>query len=187
LIDIEHYIGRQVMANTPVPLGDAPLAAAGRDRLDACANGSGLCQAFDTTGAAIGEFAVAVRRRPMRGNDWEAALEEQFQTEPARALRRLGDRLLKEIRPRTKLPLLDRVGVDADGNLWARTLDNYGTPVATWVVFSPEGRPLAAVATRRRFQLVEIGRDYLLGFSRDDDGVEYIELYPFRAPWPPGS
>lgn len=184
LVEKEYYIGRNVMANAAVPLGHMPLAGAGRARVFACDNHAGTCQVFDTSGANVGMFSVGIRRRQMKGTDWEAALRDHYAAEPARAIRRTGDRLLKEIRPRSELPLIDRLRVDHADNVWVRTLDNYGSEVATWVVISPTGTLLRAVAMWRRFELTEIGADYLLGSSRDDDGVEYVELYRYPSDGP---
>jgi hypothetical protein len=86
---------------------------------------------------------------------------------------------MKEIRPKEEFPVFDQIRSDVDGNLWVRTFDNYLTTVATWVAFTSLGKPLALIAVPRTFQILEIGRDYMVGFERDHEGVEFLEVRAF--------
>jgi hypothetical protein len=122
---------------------------------------------------------VVLPRLEVGSRDWTAALADHFSAEPSRTVRKLGPTLLREIKPRDRFPLIDQIRADLAGNLWVRTFDNYGTPVATWVIFSPQGTPIALAATRRSLNVLEIGKDYLIGSRRDDDGVELVDLYTF--------
>lgn len=180
--DQEYYIGRAVQALTTVPLGRATLAVAGRRLVYACDNQEASCQALDTAGVTHGQFRIPLAAVAMTAAHWAAALGTHFAGDPTRSFRSTGERLLKEIRPPSKLPLIDQVRVDHEENLWVRTLDNYGSAVATWVILSPTGRPIGLVATPRALQVTEIGPGHILGVAEDQDGVEYVELYRFARP-----
>ena len=81
-----------------------------------------------------------------------------------------------------KLPALDRtigyrfVEVSPQGHLWVRGPLRPNLPTA-WTVFDLDGKLLARVTTPAKFELHEIGQDYLLGVGRDDLDIEYIQLY----------
>ena len=49
-----------------------------------------------------------------------------------------------------------------------------------WTVFDPDGHVLGFVETPLGLRVFEIGANYLLGHSTDEDGVEYVELWPLR-------
>ena len=44
-------------------------------------------------------------------------------------------------------------------------------------VFDPSGIWLGDIETPGRFNILDIGADYLLGVTRDEMGVEYILMY----------
>lgn len=81
------------------------------------------------------------------------------------------------------LPLLEHVPVastlliDTEGNMW---IERYRLPWEedpVWDVIDASGHWLGTVNTPRRFNLFDIGPDYVLGRHRDDLGVERIRLY----------
>lgn len=177
----EYYIGREIQMLTGVPLGRGTLAAGSPSAVFVCTNQNGHCEVFDTAGARLRQFDVSVLRRPMTLKDWKSATAQHFVGEPSKTMRKTGPALLNEISPRDVFPLLDEIRADARGSLWVRTFDNFTTDIATWLVLSPTGVPIRLVATKRSLHILEIGTDYLLGLTRDDDGVERVEEYRFTA------
>ncbi|WP_419941903.1 hypothetical protein [Candidatus Palauibacter sp.] len=77
-------------------------------------------------------------------------------------------------------PAFSRIVADATGYLWVREYDYPREERAAplWSVFDPEGRMLGFVETRRRLGILEIGEDYLLCSTRDDFGVQFIQVWP---------
>jgi hypothetical protein len=78
--------------------------------------------------------------------------------------------------------------VDKSGHLWVRVADprrfDYGrTPArifdepSSWDIFNPDGVWLGIVRTPPRFDLYEVGEDYVLGLWRDELEVEYVRKY----------
>src|SRR5690606_3879193 len=106
------------------------------------------------------------------GAEWTRATQIHLRAEPSRGYRDLAVNILAEIPPRTLTSSFDKLRVDQGGNLWLRTTDHFTTPVATWVVISPSGAPIAVTSTPRDVEVMQIGETYLLGFTRDEDGVE---------------
>ncbi|MEX2281393.1 MAG: hypothetical protein WEE89_02770 [Gemmatimonadota bacterium] len=70
-----------------------------------------------------------------------------------------------------------RLEIDRDGNIWAREPELPGMTTVKWYVFDADGRWVTTVNTPRRFQVYEIGRDYMLGSIEDELGVEYVVLF----------
>ncbi len=122
-----------------------------------------------TSETAAGHPEGEAIRRAMRSARSEAALPDSF-------------------------PHFSDLLVDEEGHIWAReyvppvSIDEGETP--RWFVFDPDGRLLGYLATPegllRTFSPVgtpvtpRIGADYILGFVRDDLGVESVVLYPLR-------
>ncbi|WP_419166246.1 hypothetical protein [Candidatus Palauibacter sp.] len=77
-------------------------------------------------------------------------------------------------------PAFSRIVADATGYLWVREYDypREERPAQLWSVFDREGRMLGFVETPRRLGILEIGEDYLLCSTRDDFGVQFIQVWP---------
>ncbi len=87
------------------------------------------------------------------------------------------------------LPAFTRLRSDPDDNLWVRETDaehlaypsqgwnTFDTVASTWNIFDPEGIWLGTVETPENFVIMEIGRDYIAGLTRDDLGVEMVQVY----------
>jgi hypothetical protein len=78
---------------------------------------------------------------------------------------------------RPTMPAFESLLLDADSYLWVEqprvTLGDPGR----WDVFGPEGEWVTTVVTPPGFQVVQIGRDFLLGTARDSLDVERVRLY----------
>jgi hypothetical protein len=111
----------------------------------------------------------------------EREREGYLGADPSPRLRRLLG-LLPE--PDTR-PAYRDFFVDSEGHLWAgglRTRTNYDDPWA-FEIFGPEGEWLGSLEVPARFDLFEVGPDYLLGSRRDALDVEHVQLLPLlRSP-----
>lgn len=90
-------------------------------------------------------------------------------------------------------PAFKSLIADAAGGVWvedgvrANEIVPSGTPVRApqptrWSVFDAAGRWLGDVQMPARFTPIEIGVDYVLGLSRDDDELKYVTLYRIERP-----
>jgi hypothetical protein len=80
------------------------------------------------------------------------------------------------------MPAFSDLRVDAAGNLWVREYQLPGDSEPGWTVFSSDGSMLGTVVTPYRFTVHEIGHDYVLGRWRDEEDVEYVQLYELHKP-----
>ncbi len=135
-----------------------------------------------------GTLARIVRRehvpRATTSRDRDHYVEQQlvlWADAPPDQLR--GIRESAEATPLAKtLPAFHSALADAAGHLWVREYDIPGerSRGPLWTVFDPGGRVLGFVETPRRFRVLEIGVDYILGRAVDDLGVESIQLWPLE-------
>jgi hypothetical protein len=69
------------------------------------------------------------------------------------------------------------VRVDDQGLLWSREPLGLSPSVQQWTVYDPTGALLARADTPLRFDVYQIGEDFILGRWRDEEDVEFIHAY----------
>ncbi len=85
-------------------------------------------------------------------------------------------------------PAFDRLVAGVNGDVWVSEYKYQnrtramGEPapsddVTRWNVYSRDGAWTATIALPTRFSIKEVGADYVLGVSVDDDGVERVTMY----------
>lgn len=76
-------------------------------------------------------------------------------------------------------PAFSAILSDAMGHLWVREYDLPGEdrPAPLWTVFDAEGHALGFVETPPGMSLLEIGDDYLLGYTTDELGIERVQVW----------
>ena len=135
----------------------------------------------ELTSTSPGGDRSIVRWSPLRqrvADVWDRYRAAALQEIPDDGTQRRYARLFDQ-----DLPLLEHVPVastlliDTEGNMW---IERYRLPWEedpVWDVIDASGHWLGTVNTPRRFNLFDIGPDYVLGRHRDDLGVERIRLY----------
>jgi hypothetical protein len=61
--------------------------------------------------------------------------------------------------------------------LWVQGPAASRAALARYVVLSANGSPIARLAVTAGFRVTDVGRDYVVGIHRDDDGVETVRAY----------
>ncbi len=175
----EYYVARSIGAFIDVPLGRATLVAAGPNRIFAASNHDGRITVFDAAGAQRQTMAFEFSGASVGTSEWRRATQKRVEAEPLERTRRVLDVVVRELDQPATFPAFEELRADAADRLWIRTYDNYTTEVATWLVVTSTGRPIAVAATPRRFNVLDIGRDYVVGVVRDPEDVEQVLLYRF--------
>ena len=67
------------------------------------------------------------------------------------------------------------------GLLWVRRLTWPEEGGSFWDVFNPSGRSVTALRSPARFEVHDIGEDYILGVWKDDFDVECVRMYSLRG------
>ena len=81
------------------------------------------------------------------------------------------------------LPAFTSVMSDALDHLWVEEYEAPGEeqPGVLWTVFDPEGRVLGFVETPDELEIYEIGADYIVGKTEDEEfGVESVQVWPLE-------
>lgn len=176
----EYYVGQSGQAYADVPLGRATLATTGRTLLF-------VAESFSDTVSVYGEDGTLLRRMPLglprprvTRRHWERAIEDRVAAEPLDRTRTVLRSVLSEVETPALLPAVRQVVADAADHLWVRTAGDLTGEHALWLVFTAEGVPVARAALSRRQRILEIGLDYLLAVTTDEDDVETVVLHRFR-------
>ena len=78
------------------------------------------------------------------------------------------------------LPAYSSIMSDAVDHLWVREYEPPGEerPGVVWTVFDPEGRVLGFVEAPEGLEIYEIGADYVVGKTEDEEfGVESVQVW----------
>jgi hypothetical protein len=183
-----HDSGRADAQGVPVPRPYLPptglLHASGGGRIATMTADRPRITLFSTTGRRLGAFEVALRAGPVRdadiarlvtnqvrpttGNDRRVVTEWETGRPRAQAAPLAARLLLPEARP---------------GEIW---IERFGRPDgrATWLVVSDAGATRGEVRLPVGFELFDVGRDFVLGLSRDADDIETVVRHPLAEPAP---
>ena len=139
---------------------------------------------------ADGSLARIVRREHVPRIPSEA--DKQFFVDREVASRDAPDvpvELLEEIRRvfgsvpvAETFPAFSAILADDAGHLWVRAYEfpREERPAHLWTIFDPEGRVLGFFETPKDLHIHQIGEDYILAHSRDELGVEYVQVWPLE-------
>lgn len=81
-------------------------------------------------------------------------------------------------------PAYTRFVLDATDHLW---VEHFRTPRAErhlWSVFAPDGEWLGEIEVPPRFEITDVGADYVLGVYRDELDEQSVRMYSLSRPEP---
>ena len=126
------------------------------------------------------------RVRSVRARDRDSTLgpadvtrfNETFLAEISDSTARAGFRRALEVAaaPPSKAAV-GRILVDPRGAIWLSAYENEFMPAPVWFVFDRDGRYLGDVSMPAGLRLLEIGDRHVLGFAKDDTGVEFVRVH----------
>lgn len=178
----EYYVNRSRTGFSPVPLGQIVLGTSGPTRIYICENQNADCTVYGPDGTVLGSYTLGLMRHKVSATDWDAARRRLVEAEPLRESQKLRAEVLGELSPPPLFPLIDQIAADGRDRLWVRTFDGYLSDSATWLILRSNGETLARAILPRRLEVLEIGEGYLMGLTRDADGVEIVEFYRMKLP-----
>ena len=91
--------------------------------------------------------------------------------------RQLYEKMFEDMPFPDDMPAYGQFLADSEGNLWIGETRRPGDDQPRWKVFDPQGALLGTVETPPRFNIYQIGADFMLGRWRDDLDVEHVRLY----------
>lgn len=166
------------------PFGTRTIVRTSADRVYVAPTGGSAVDVYDESGGLAMRIHVPVE--PPRMTDsvrdcWRRNVEKTAAEAPefvrAPMLRNARDMDLPEV-----LPIYRTIAVDAESNLWIQRYMACGDPNVPWLVFDSHGMWLGSVSIPARFEVLEIGSDYVLGKSEDELDVESVAVYALLKP-----
>ncbi|MGH7500292.1 MAG: hypothetical protein ACREL7_00905 [Longimicrobiales bacterium] len=169
--------GRLTLAFTPVPLDVAPSAAVTPGFLFVTPGKLPEVLVYDSTGALRRIFRLLQRAMPVMRQDFDRAVDalvaEVDDAQEAAAIRRRHERMpLPE-----SMPVFRRLLVDEVGHVWVEKFDPESNLRHDWIVIDPTGRLMGHIVTPAGVTMHQIGRDYILGHTRDELDIEHVVRY----------
>ncbi len=170
--------GTAVQGGAWVPFRVYPTAAVGRHSIFATAGKTADIRRFGASGCLEQVISIAGALRPIPAGEYDRWIEW--------GLSRVSDKvkaraMYAEIPRAEALPAWQNLLVDEEGLLWAevfRPMDDSTTN--KWMVFKPNGRAIGTVDLPPLLEVLQIGRDFVLGRWTDSDRLEYVRRYSLR-------
>ena len=161
----------------PYPYGRTAQIAVGRTRFYYGDTHSTQLRIYDARGQRVGDMSLRGSGRELNRDDIERWIEYDASRRPSEAARTETREAMRQIPPPRRTPEFGVLRIDDANNLWVR---RYGPPwnlSPDWDIYDANGRALAHARTPARFEPMHIGRDFVLGVSKDELEVERIELF----------
>jgi hypothetical protein len=169
-----------------------PLAAAARDRICVGYPERYDVTCADTLGRPLFRIVRATTRRPVTDSARRAFRDAQAGRLPdgtsryEGSLRKHRERVAAAAKFASHYPAYSQVLLSRSGDLWVRAFaTEHGVGAVTrarttWSIYDRSGRWIAECTLPPRFALMEVGNDYVVGVSRDEDDVERVTLLSLR-------
>jgi hypothetical protein len=172
--------GATPVAITPYPFAPATFVVASGDRVWAVDGGTGAFSVVDADGRTI--FHGQASLEP--GRLVRADLERRRARALAGARRRVDSARVAAVFDARhlpdRMPLIVGVHPAPDGGVWLRLFQLDDTAPQRFLVLAPDGTEAGAVQLPNGLELQQVGRDFVAGIVRDQDGVESIVEFALR-------
>ncbi len=164
------------------PFGRTTLSAVWDELAIVTANDRYEIRAYRSDGTLARIVRLDHELRSQTPADLEAWMSEMFDDLPEDA-RTKYRRMAEGIPLLESFPAFSAIRSDRLGYLWVREYNLPGEYRHLWMVFGPDGLAEGLVETPPGLRIFEIGEDYLLVKTRDEMGVERVQLRPLdRGP-----
>jgi hypothetical protein len=164
------------MIQYPIPFNNTPHHAIGRDIIFFGAGTKPEIERFDVDGRRLSPLQLKTAQRNVTPADVRRF--EQWQIDQYPAARRPALRQsLTEVKAPEKMPAHGELTLDPEGNLWVQRYAPPWEPALLWDVYTAAGKQIASIRLPARFTIREIGKDYVLGVTKDEFDVERVEMY----------
>lgn len=92
------------------------------------------------------------------------------------------ERSLMEMPMPPAFPAYQRIEADPQGNLWVEEFRRPGESSQNWTVIGADGALLGSVALPSALLVTDIGADAIVGVTRDELGVERVQVHDIAKP-----
>lgn len=180
--EAENRAGRQIRSEARVPFAPIPVRDLQGGQFYYGSGDRHEIRVLDLRGSLQRIIRRVERRRPLTSSVITRYQDDRrARSLAAGAPRGLIDRALDQEPIPDSLPAYDRLKVDRLGAIWVRDHLAPGVESADWHIYDSDGTWVTTVTVPSRFELLDIGRDYVLVLARDELDVERIHLYDLEG------
>jgi hypothetical protein len=173
------FLGNQAgqISFTQVPFDVAPSVVTGEDRIYATSGRHAEVHVYDLNGNREASWRVLRPAEPVSREEFDGAVErvitELRDRSAAPEMRRRYSRMsIPAVRP-----AFVRLLIDEATRIWAEDFRADLASPRPWTVFDAQGRAIGRISTPAALTIEQIGRDFVLGWLRDELDVEHVQLY----------
>lgn len=150
------------------------------DRVAAGDGDTPAIRILDAAGGLIGRFRAGPDARALSDDLRDRYREELLAASTGPEERRQIVEFLRTVPFPERVPVYDGLRADAAGRWWVRRFGMPGAGGREWLVFGPDGAPVARVELPAALRVFDIGRDEVLGVEGGDVDVERVVIYGLR-------
>jgi hypothetical protein len=140
---------------------------------------TGAITQYSSARTPIAEIGFPLPTRAFKSEAIAAAKNRLLGQTSSKAERARIEALYAAPRPATA-PLFTQFVSGSAGEVWILQYNEDPSAPPSYVVLDQTGRMRGRVVLPVRFNIHEIGSDYVLGVQRDDDGIERVASYALR-------
>jgi hypothetical protein len=167
---------------TGVPFARAPIVAVGARSYVYGAADSYELREYNLNGSVDRILRIDHAAPSISNDDVAEYRRDRLERAEQEGTRPAMERLLSELPFPATLPPYERAVLDEEENLWIADYRVTRSRSATWKVFSARGDFMGSVAAPPQLEIVQIGRDFVLGQWIDEWDVEHIRMYRLNKP-----
>jgi hypothetical protein len=157
------------------PFGADGLTGVGVDIVWVGDNATPTLVGYDRFGQPKRRVAVPFESAPVERRVAEERRERELGTTRSAAVQTLINAKYTAL-PKTT-PYYSGIAVAPNGDLWVTSFAPYDRVAAQVAVLSPEGTIRARLRLPARFRVIQVDADLVTGVYRDEDDVEYVQVY----------
>lgn len=160
----------------PMPLRSAMNLAPTRQGVRMVVGNEHVIRLFDLRGKPLESVPLPLPRRRVTADHIRRAIEAEIARRPHQRSDRFRQVLEQEPYPEF-LPVVKRMLPDGDGGVWMELTREYVDGEANWIAMDAMGEMVARVRVPSELDLSQIGRDFVIGTSTDELGVQRVHRF----------
>jgi hypothetical protein len=164
----------------PFPYGRTAQIAVGRNRFYYGDTHSTELGIYDLSGQRTGSIKIRGSGRALSQADIDKWVDVEVEKRTTPQTKTDTRTAFRDIPAPKRSPEFAALKLDDAGNLWVREYGPPWDPSLNWNVHDESGKAIGRVRMPPRFEPMHIGRDFILGVSKDELDVERVELYSLR-------
>lgn len=160
----------------PIPFGRRTVVAVAGSRHYVAHTGRFEISVYTSQGRLERLIRARKAALPVRPSDVDAFRRQRVAAATPERAAEL-ERVLRSAAVPSTMPAIAALVVDATDHLWVQEFSPPTASADRWAVFDPAGRMLGQVNVPAGFQILQVGRDFVLGVGPASGGTQQVQRY----------